>query len=96
MTDSSPPPVFLGFKADGEFVAALDQGRGIKSRSQFVRESVAEKLEAMNIRLPSSAINAPDRTGKGGPKPRINRVMVLNESTKQRYASPRAQKNHEY
>lgn len=54
---------FLGFKADPALVEMLDQGRGSVSRSQFIREAVAEKLD-----VPLSHASAPDRKGKGGPK----------------------------
>jgi hypothetical protein len=85
-TDSA----FLGFKADATFVEQLDLGRGQVSRSQFLREAVAEKLKELGIELPSESVIAPDRKGKGG-RPRGSSVTMLNdEPTRTKLLKPKS------
>jgi hypothetical protein len=85
-TDSA----FLGFKADATFVEQLDLGRGQVSRSQFLREAVAEKLKELGIDLPSESVIAPDRKGKGG-RPRASSVTMLNDApTKTKLPKPKS------
>lgn len=44
------------FRSDGDFVALIDQGAGAegKSRSDFIRDAVVSKLEALGILVVSS------------------------------------------
>jgi hypothetical protein len=64
----------LGFFADLELVARVDQVRGAKARSQFMRDATVDYLLAQKVAVPEHLRNAPDRAGKGGPvKYRITR-----------------------
>lgn len=60
----------IGCWCDENFVAIIDEARGHTSRSQFARDALREKLAKMGITVVLDATIAPDRTGKGGPKPR--------------------------
>ena len=52
---------------DEQLLASIDERRGGTNRSAFVRESLAKYLGvSMNLAA------APDRTKKGGRKPKIN------------------------
>jgi len=63
---------FIGFWADRDLVAKIDEARGNNyPRSQFVRDSVAEYLRKRGYPVPDFQKSAPDRTGKGGPRPTI-------------------------
>lgn len=56
----------IGFWADPDFVAEIDRVRGHVSRSQFVRDALAEKLAREGVAVPRIKTVAPDRQGKGG------------------------------
>lgn len=58
----------IGCYCDREFAARIDAARGALSRSQFARDSLAEKCGRMGFPVPVNMVNAPDRAGKGGPK----------------------------
>lgn len=65
----------VGCHIDDEFLAAIDQARGGKSRSDFFREAIFDYLKTLGIKLPETLKYAPDRTGKGGrPKKVIEEV----------------------
>ena len=69
--------VMIGFWADPEFAAKIDEARKSVSRSQFARDALEEKLRAMHIPIAREKVIAPDRVGKGGrpshrPKSAIN------------------------
>lgn len=51
----------------------MDRARGDKSRSQFIREALAEQLG-----MKGNVVKAPDRVGKGR-KPRPVTDVTLNE-----------------
>jgi hypothetical protein len=53
--------MFVGCQADAQLIADLDRARGRKDRSQFIREAIAEKLEAAGIRVPERLIYPPPR-----------------------------------
>lgn len=62
----------LPFAARAEFIAELDKAlRKLKvtNRSQFIRDAIVEKLRLMGVKLPETLAAAPDRFGKGGPRP---------------------------
>lgn len=59
----------IGVRVDDALLAEIDRVRGSMSRSEFVRRATYEALKAMGSDLPPSVIAAPDRAGKGGPKP---------------------------
>ena len=61
----------IGCHLDAKFVEAIDRARGVKSRSQFLREVLHWYLSTQcGIRLPTAMQHAPDRAGKGG-RPRM-------------------------
>ena len=49
-----------------KLLAAVDDARKDRSRSEYTREALAELLEAEGIVLPESVLDAPSRQGKGG------------------------------
>jgi len=57
---------------DAEMLALMDSMRGGKSRSQYLREAIAEKLEGMGHKIPGEWINAPDRA-----RPLINATQKI-------------------
>src|SRR5664280_3060877 len=49
-------------------VDKIDRARRARTRSEFCRGAIAEKLRAMGLDVPESEAASPDRTGKGGPR----------------------------
>jgi hypothetical protein len=49
---------------DADLLSEIDGKRGRKSRSQFIREALAEKLKSLGIAVPDSLIYPPDRVSK--------------------------------
>lgn len=74
---------FVGFWADEKFCEKLDEARGRRARSQFLRDALAEYLRRRGFKVEEGELLAPDRMGKGGPKivyaPRPDEGVVLNE-----------------
>ena len=58
----------IGCWCEQALVEKIDRARGSRTRSQFCREAVAEKLRTMGFEVPERQIASPDRAGKGGPK----------------------------
>ena len=58
----------IGCWCEAAFVGKIDCARRSRTRSQFCREAIAEKLRAMGFDVPEHETASPDRTGKGGPK----------------------------
>lgn len=72
----------LGFWADPELALRVDAARGHSSRSQFLRDALAEKLANLGIDVPRGMVVAPDRAGKGGqPSHRKNRQPAIATET---------------
>lgn len=65
--------VLIGFWANAELVTKIDKARGTLGRSQFLREAVAGMLRGKGIKVQSKVVAAPDRSGKGGPRPTAKR-----------------------
>ena len=74
----------IGCWCDESFIAKLDRARGSRTRSQFCREAIADKLRAMGMDVPEQETISPDRKGKGGPRRALYRLSrykaELNES----------------
>jgi hypothetical protein len=64
--------ILAGFWAHEEFVKLIDEAAGhdAERRSDFLRRAIACYLRSRGIIVPSGIEAAPDRKGKGGPKPR--------------------------
>jgi len=75
----------IGCWCDETFVEKIDHARGSRTRSQFCREAIAEKLRTLGISVHEQEANPPDRAGKGGPRHTIYRVShhpaALNEAS---------------
>lgn len=59
-----PDLVPLAFKTDPGLIRAVDAARGRVNRSQFIREAIAEKLEAMGRGVSDRLVYAPDRADR--------------------------------
>ncbi|WP_193214953.1 hypothetical protein [Luteolibacter marinus] len=55
---------------DGRLFEAAEKCRRGSPRSQWIRDAILEKLQREGIEIPDEAAFAPDRSGKGGPKPK--------------------------
>jgi hypothetical protein len=49
---------------------ATEKCRGRVSRSQWLRDAILEKLKREGFEISEEAALAPDRSGKGGPRPK--------------------------
>ena len=61
----------LTVPASGDFIKQIDDnlaGIGYSNRSQFIRDTILEKMTLAGISIPKEISLAPDRAGKGGPK----------------------------
>jgi len=56
----------LTLHVDAELFDAAERCRGRASRSQWIRQAIAEKVVREGIKLSEDAVFAPDRSGKGG------------------------------
>lgn len=54
----------LAFSLDVGLLESIDVNRGPKSRSQFIREAIFEKLVAMGSSVDPSIVHPPDRVRK--------------------------------
>jgi hypothetical protein len=70
--DHSKQTKLLGFYADLKLVSKVEEARGDLARSQFLREAVVEYMVSRGVPVPKELRNAPDRTGKGGPKQKVS------------------------
>ena len=59
----------LGCYADIDLIARVDEVRGGVPRSFVVREAMVEYLIKRGVTVPDHLKDAPDRAGKGGPRP---------------------------
>ena len=57
----------IGCWVDQDFLAQVDNARGELGRSQFLRDALAEKLQAEGIMIMRDKVRAPDRAGKSRP-----------------------------
>jgi hypothetical protein len=53
--------VLLSFWLDSDLASALDQARGTQGRSQYIRDTLAQKLKASGIELREDVSAPPDR-----------------------------------
>jgi hypothetical protein len=60
----------IGSWCGDQFVSKIDLARGRLSRSQFCRDALLEKLNAMGITVSPNEAAPPDRRGKGGRRAR--------------------------
>lgn len=51
----------IAFACDRELLRLVDENRGSKSRSIFVRESIVEELRRLGVSVPKGLVEAPDR-----------------------------------
>jgi hypothetical protein len=58
----------IGCWCEEALVEKIDRARRSRTRSQFCREAIAEKLRTMGVDVPEHEAGSPDRAGKGGPK----------------------------
>ncbi len=86
----------IGCWCDQSLVEKIDRARGTRTRSQFCREAIAEKLRAVGVPVSEHEATPPDRAGKGGPKRTLYRVprhdVSLNESPPSSGSRKRANK----
>lgn len=74
----------IGVRVDDDLLAEIDRVRGAMSRSDFVRKAAYAALKEAGTNLDPDVVRAPDRTGKGGPRPRAVKndvALVREEST---------------
>jgi len=69
----------LPFKLDPKLLDAVDQTRGVRSRSHFIREALVKALRDAGVEISDSMIYPPDRAGVGGPKPKTANEAVIHE-----------------
>jgi len=89
----------VGCHVDESFLREIDEARGGKSRSDFLREALFELLKKQGHELPDRLKYGPDRTGKGG-RPRAAvppiETAMLNESTEVSEAAKAPRKSVKY
>lgn len=62
-----------------DLIERIDRARGGLTRSQFCRDALREKLEQLGYKVEPWMSQAPDRTGKGGPKK--GRLKIVTDDT---------------
>lgn len=86
----------LPFKLKESLLEILDSHvskSGDSERSQFIRDAIREKLEALGIEVPAEYAQPTSRLGKGGPKARthygehVPRNLLLNEPANSKVAA---------
>ena len=60
--------IMIGCWCEQAFVEKIDRARHSRTRSEFCRAAIAEKLRSMGIDVSEREAAAPDRAGKGGPR----------------------------
>ena len=60
--------IMIGCWCETTFVEKIDRVRGPRTRSQFCREAIADKLRSLGVDVRDHEIISPDRAGKGGPR----------------------------
>jgi hypothetical protein len=75
--------ILIGAALDAGMIATMDKLRGGVTRSQYVRQAIAEKMQAEGYKVPQEWIYAPDRTGRGGrpKKSEMNIQIAANHGT---------------
>ena len=58
----------IGCWCEQALVEKIDRARRTRSRSEFCREAIAEKLRSLGMEVAEHEAASPDRAGKGGPK----------------------------
>lgn len=56
----------LGFWADQELLGLIDDARGSRSRSQFLRDAIAAELDRIGVAFDRAITSPPDRARRGG------------------------------
>lgn len=74
----------IGFYAFDELVEKIEDVRGDKGRSQFLREAVIAYLVSNGVNVPEHLRHAPDRAGKGGPIKYKLKALAESGAKKQR------------
>ena len=73
----------IGCWCEAAFVGKIDCARRSRTRSQFCREAIAEKLRILGFDVSEHETASPDRAGKGGRKrvlyPIVRQAAQLNE-----------------
>lgn len=73
----------IGCWCEAALVEKIDRARRTRSRSEFCREAIAEKLRILGFDVAEHETASPDRAGKGGPKrvlyPIARQAAELNE-----------------
>ena len=73
----------IGCWCEAALVEKIDRARRTRSRSDFCREAIAEKLRILGFDVSEHETASPDRAGKGGPKrvlyPMVRQGAELNE-----------------
>ena len=74
----------IGCWCEEALVEKIDRARRTRSRSDFCREAIAEKLRTLGFDVSEHEAASPDRAGKGGPKrvlyPISRQAAELNEA----------------
>lgn len=79
--------VFIGLQIDSLLGAEMDRARGLKDRSQFVREAIAEKLKKMGVSVPERSLHAPPRAHVIQVHHGTGNNYSLNEEASSKYGS---------
>jgi len=80
-TPETEPMVFVGLKVKPAIRAAIEEARGGRALSQFVRDALRAECRRCGVDLPEDSALPVGRLGKGGPrksaveKPPENRVL---------------------
>jgi len=73
----------LTVPASGNFITELDKNLsavGYSNRSQFIRDALIEKMARAGVEIPKELALAPDRSGKGGPAPKLLKIPATTNS----------------
>jgi len=84
----------IGCWCDEMLVEKIDRARRSRTRSQFCREALAEKLRSLGFEVSDRETASPDRAGKGGPRKTVYRIprhkLALNESSSGKVAAKKS------
>ena len=78
----SPGQKLVAFPVDEELLTELDQQRGKLSRSQFIRDALAEYLQSLGVPVREEIVSPPDRTGPRNKKPVSYKESLRSETSK--------------
>ena len=83
----------IGCWCDEALVEKVDRARRSRTRSQFCREAIAEKLRSMGFDVSEAEAASPDRRGKGGPRRTIYAISRHKAELNERAAKGRKKKS---